>query len=289
MPAVKHSRAVFFQEIAKQVPDRGSIAHVPARFLKELNLFLGFSGEEVATLFGVSRPAIVRKAKTATDEAAPQAPVTAADQTADIDIPDEFCDMPTEEKIQYITRKYDRCIDGKEILSKDQIAALKNRLEDLRTLQAEETEEGNRLVRQVLNVLLKDYVRNFKAAYEAAFLTLKTEMVKASVDTTWSALDRILEGREDSDKLKDAVLNKLQIAVAGLGREFDPVLVFLETGKNQPVLMQQVEKYLATQKTSPGLVGRGVIADPSSVQGGAQARSKQREQDREEAARKGGL
>jgi hypothetical protein len=295
------NRSSCIEELAKSISPRGSIANIPGTFLQDLKTYLNLSDSDIGLIFSVSRTNILRKRNAAaenkeklkaefpaTKETA-QAPATVADQSDDV--PAEFSDMPTEDKIQYITRKYDRCIDGKEVLSKDQIAALKNRLEDLRTLQASQIEEGSRLISQILNVLLKDYVRNFKASYEAAFLRLKVDMVNALVDTTWHALDRILEGREDSDKLKDEVINKLQSMVAGLGNEFDPIAVFRETGMNHPVLKQEVDKYLATQRTTPGLVGGGIIRDSTrtSVVGGAQYRQQAKEAQREEAARKGGI
>ncbi|MBI5634016.1 MAG: hypothetical protein HZA15_11120 [Nitrospirae bacterium] len=287
MPPVKHSRVVFFQEIAKGVEPRGTISHVSARFLQELKLYLSFSGEEIATLFGVSRPAVERKRKAAATEPPAQEPKQAPPSPLDIDIPPDFCDMATDDKIAYITRKYDRCIDGQESLTKEQVAALKARLEDLRNLQAEETREGKELISRLLNVIYKDWIRNFRTVFEASFSTLKNNIAQNAFNALCEDKDKLREmlEAEDATIIMDSILHKLQGIVAGLGTDFDPVQIFSETAKKHELIKLQIDRYLARQQhEKPRFVGGGSVAAPDSIQGGAQARQSAKEELRQQAA-----
>lgn len=265
-----------------------ALKFVEARYISpEVILYLyeelGFTSKALATLFQCKVHVIDYKVKTARERG-----IMVKDEYGHFAFRDfgdaEFCDMPTEEKIVYITRKYDRCIDNKEEMTKDQISAMQVRLADLRKVQAEEIQEGKEHINNLLNVIMKDFVRDFKAAFDASFSRLKADMVRVAVEAIWDeAFDRIREGVDDSDKIRDAVVHNLRVVVDGLGTDFDVVGIYVETNKKHSAIKEQIDKYLEKAgKASHGRVGGGTIRDESSAVGGMSYKQRDIEAKREE-------
>lgn len=294
MEPSKISRSEAIDKLAESVSPRGTIANIPGTFLGDAKVYLSLSDAELGQWYGVSRTNILRKRSTVTERkkksepSSHQEPRQHSQATRGDDIFPDFCDMATEDKIAYITRKYDRCIDGQESLTKEQIAALKARLEDLRGLQAEETQEGKEHVSKLLNIIMKDWVRDFKSAFETSFPSLKADIARTALDTLWADLDKLkrLSEADDIETIKDSILHKLQGIVADMGTEFDIVALFSQTARRHSLIHEQINKYLASQE-APRFVGGGSVKSAESVQGGAQYRQQAREVQRK-AAQQGG-
>jgi hypothetical protein len=275
----KHKRTIFFEELAKSVDPRGTIAHVPGRFLQELKLYLNFSDEEISVLFGVSRPAINRKKKAAMTEpdTTPPPAVSAPppDSQGDEMTLEEFMnaeDLSPDDEVQFLLKYGRKMMKTLPSNSREQLHLYKLLIERAETRQQADKKRQNFV--KLLNFFRFEYIPACKTAFDSTFKNLKREVAHGIFTQIWLyAQDRELvkaHDAEDEARIKDEIEKKgLQIA-DNQGREFDMHDIFHETGMKFEPIKEAIDRHIARETGAPKLVGGGVVKSDDSKTRGAQ-------------------
>lgn len=281
MTTPKVSRIVFFQELAKNVHPSGSIGHVAGTFLQELKMYLNFSDNEIATLFGVSRPAIVRKRNAAETEPIVKTPT---DNTGEMTFEDFLnADLPSEKELEFLKMYGRKMLQNLPENSQARMTLYKLLIEHNEKKIAGEVENDK------ANILLflQELKQGLFEIQERLRDDFKTQIRKTLI-MFFDELDAKPE--EDPVSLRDAFLSQIEaFEVSDIAKE-----VFLRKPYLRKVYEDHKTKHGEDIKAPPSLVGGGVVSRSlvegeeasKSKPGGAQYRQAKRRAERDEQREK---
>lgn len=269
----KDSRIVFFKELAKAVDPTGTIAHVPGTFLTELKKYLNFSDNEIACLFGVSRPAIVRKRNAAETE------VVAAlttDGSKEVTL-DDFMNLDSPEgELEFLKTYGRKMLKTLPETSPVRMTLYKLLVENSEKRLAGEVEEGRELITALLTEL-KEVCLESRDKVKDEFKAL----IRKSLAQFFEALDANPD--KDPIAIRDSFLMQVEA--------FDACNCMREIFLSKPTLKKKLDEYTAKREDiptkAPSLVGAGVVkkglvkGEEASRPGGAQYKQAKRRKERE--------
>jgi hypothetical protein len=297
----KDLRAVFIKELAKGVPNRGTIAHISPVFLQQCVLWLGLSHSELAELTGTTRPNVARKIKLAVDtlpdQTAPQAEPKAPELSP---LDEQMLDILREQQTapqQPMTNKPGDGAElsleqftssslspeaeykflsqfGKRLMAKadpkEQLTIFRLLLERSEKRSSEDLEN----TKQQAVDLMKDILTAVSESDQALRQSAVWE-VQAAVERFLSEITEKLEERFiDLNPDKCRFLNGFN-----LENNFGDILH--EHLKNRPSITAALERYSAREPERVRFSGGGSVFDESSAKGGSFYRAQARKVERE--------